>query len=145
MRIKSPDEADDPVMNLTPLIDVMFNLLLFFMLATTFLLPERNLEVELPQARAGQVQGEAAREIVLNVTRDGGVLLSGRRIDYGVLERELRAAAARDPRTPVTIRGDRRVEHQAIVRVLDACRLAGLANLSLGTSPTSSSAAPREG
>lgn len=141
MRIRTPEDGDEPALNLTPLIDVVFNLLLFFMLATTFLTPERSLDVELPQARAGRTQGEAAREIVLSVTRDGGVLLAGRRVDFGLLERELRAAAARDPRTPVTIRGDRRVEHQAIVRVLDACRLAGLANLSLGTSTHP----PREG
>jgi len=132
VRIRRSEEADEPSLNLTPMIDVIFNLLLFFMLATTFLAPERSMDVELPQARAGQ-----AREIVLNVLRDGGILLAGRRVDPTLLERELRAAAARDPRTPVTIRGDRRAEHQTIVRVLDACRQAGLANLSLGTSAPS--------
>jgi len=137
VRIRRSEEADEPSLNLTPMIDVIFNLLLFFMLATTFLAPERSMDVELPQARAGQARGEAAREIVLNVLRDGGILLAGRRVDPTLLERELRAAAARDPRTPVTIRGDRRAEHQTIVRVLDACRQAGLANLSLGTSAPS--------
>jgi biopolymer transport protein ExbD len=133
VRIRSDAVDEEPSINLTPMIDVIFNLLMFFMLATTFAVAEKSLEVELPQARAGDTRGAAAREIVLNVTRDGGVLLSGKRIDFDLLGRELSQAAARDPRTPVTIRGDRRAEHQAIVRVLDACKLAGLANLSLGT------------
>ena len=53
MKIQGDEGADEPMFNLTPMIDVVFQLLVFFMVATTFHDPERELEVELPQAQSG--------------------------------------------------------------------------------------------
>ena len=131
MKIRVDDSSEEPAIQLTPLIDVVFNILLFFMLATTFLEREKELGIELPRARSG---AEAVqRELVINVQRDGSVTLDGRTLPMEALLGALAAPARANPRTPVAIRGDRETRHAAIVRVLDACKLAGLSNLAVGT------------
>ena len=125
--------ADELALNLTPMIDVVFLLLIFFMVATTFLDPEREIDIELPEAESGTTIEERTDELVINVLRDGSITLSGRELTQAQLLESLKSSAQSDPRTPVTIRGDRLVHHEAIVGVMDACGVAGLSNLSVGT------------
>ena len=136
MNIRDDEELDEPALNLTPMIDVVFQLLIFFMVATTFLDPEREIEVELPEAATGETTEEDLDEIVINVTREGGFVVSGETLDRMRLDQVLAQAASRDPETPVTIRGDRLVHHESIVGVMDACGSAGLYNLAIGTLET---------
>lgn len=133
MHLRDDDPLDDQAMNLTSMTDLVFLLLVFFLCATTFLDPERALELDLPRAESGSADERPPEELVLNVFRDGRVALGGRELDEAALRTSLEHAAARDPATPVTIRGDARAEHARIVSVMDACALAGLSNLSVGT------------
>jgi biopolymer transport protein ExbD len=133
VHIRSDELEDEVGISLTSLIDVVFLLMIFFMLATTFLDPERALELDLPRAESGSADERPPEELVLNVFRDGRVALGGRELDEAALRASLEHAARRDPTTPVTIRGDARAEHARIVSVMDACALAGLSNLSVGT------------
>ncbi len=133
MHIDDQEVIDEMALNLTPLIDVVFLLLIFFMVATTFLDPEREISIELPEAKAASERVEVAREIVINVLRDGSLHLNGGALDHSSLEAVLARAAKSDPSTPVTIRGDRLVHHEDVVAVMDACGTAGLSNLAVGT------------
>jgi biopolymer transport protein ExbD len=126
-------EADEPILNLTPMIDVVFQLLIFFMVATTFLNPEKEIGIELPEAVSGERSEDERDEIVINVLADGSVILSGEAVARDALLDTLRARARQDPQTPVTIRGDRLVHHEHIVSIMDACGQAGLLHLSVGT------------
>ena len=136
MKIRNEDGVEELVLNLTPMIDVIFLLLIFFMVATTFQDPERELDVDLPQAQSGSTLTEQDDEIIINVMRDGSVVLSERTVTDDELIRHLNQAAQQDPETPVTIRGDRFVHHEDIVSAMDACGSAGLHNLSIGTLET---------
>lgn len=133
MKIHDEGVNDELVLELTPLIDVVFLLLVFFMLATTFLDPEREIEIELPSAESAAELDQEPEEIVLNVLADGRVFHRNEELDQEQLLGLLRGAAQRDPETPVTIRGHRAALHEMIVRVMDACGLAGLTNLAVGT------------
>ena len=133
MRIAEPAEGEEMGLNLTSLIDVVFLLLIFFMVATTFLDPEREIGIELPEAESAEVSEEAPDEIIINVARDGALSLGGAPVDRAGLDAALKRAAASDPSTPVTIRGDRLVHHEDVVGVMDACGAAGLSNLAVGT------------
>jgi len=145
--VKIPDaNADDElVLNITPLIDVVFLLLIFFMLATTLLDPEREIDVDLPVAETGGEVERAPEELVIHVQRDGTLHVAGAVVERDGLERILRGAAQRDPETPVTIRGDRLAHHEAIVGVMDACGAAGLYNLAVGTAASEPDAARGSG
>ena len=133
MRIRTDETIDEAALNLTPMIDVVFLLLVFFMVATTFLDPEREIDVDLPTADSAGAVERPPEEVVITVTSDGAVVVRGEPRDAQALLDLLRAAAQRDPETPVTIRGDREARHAAIVGVMDACGTAGLFNLSVGT------------
>jgi len=133
VRIRDDILEDEIGFNLTSMIDVVFLLLIFFLVATTYLDPERELDLDLPRAESGSERDKPPQELVLNIFRDGRVALRGREVDGEGLRAELERAAASDPMTPVTIRGDAHVEHERVVAVMDACALAGLSNLSVGT------------
>lgn len=134
MNIREDADADDLVVNLTPLIDVVFLLLIFFMVTTTFLDPEREIDVDLPTAQSAGEPDRAPDEIVVNVLADGTLVIQDETVTRDELMNVFRRAAQHDPETPVTIRGHRRAEHENIVGVMDACGLAGLSNLAVGTS-----------
>lgn len=134
MKLRTLDAEDEPVLNLTPMIDVVFTLLVFFMLATTFLERERLLDLELPTSSATSgAATKPAQELVINISREGKTWIEGRQVEGTELAKFLADAARRDPRTPVTVRGDRRVYHEEVVHVLDECLRAGLSNLALTT------------
>ncbi|HPF12762.1 MAG: biopolymer transporter ExbD [Planctomycetes bacterium] len=133
MNLQEEEGVDELVLNLTPMIDVIFLLLIFFMVATTFADPERELDVDLPQASTGSSPKESLDELVINILRDGTLMVSGKTMEPAELDRILRAKAQDRPDTPVTIRGDRLVHHEVVVSVMDACGRAGLRQLSLGT------------
>lgn len=131
MKLADDLEGDELGLNLTSMTDIVFLMLVFFMLATTFADPERALEVELPSASSSQ---EAPKEeLVINVLEDGTFVVSGLVLDREALLERLKETARGAPDTPVTIRGHRLAHHEAIVSVMDACGSAGLHNLSVGT------------
>jgi len=128
-----PFPEDEPAINLTPMIDVVFTLLVFFMLATTFAERERLLDLELPYAAsAADAKKPTSQELVINVAREGKVFVDGKSLEEPQLARMLSDTARQDRRTMVTIRGDRRGAYDGIVHVLDACLQAGLVDVSLG-------------
>lgn len=129
------DEEGEFVLNMTPMVDIVFNLLMFFLLSSVLVKPERELEVDLPAAESASERAEETMELVLSVDERGRVFHHEDELDPSRLQSLLSDAARRDRTTPVTIRGHRDARHETIVRVMDACGRAGLANLSLGTSP----------
>jgi biopolymer transport protein ExbD len=129
VKLRIPDE-DEPAINLTPMVDVVFNLLVFFMLATTFAERERLLDLELPLASSGE-RDAGPRELVINVSREGNVVVDGRVLEREQLAQVLADNARRDGRTMVTIRGDRRGYYNGVMDVLDQCMRAGLQDVSL--------------
>ncbi len=131
MKIRGRQD-DEPTLNLTPMIDVVFQLIIFFMVATTFLDPEKEIGIDLPEAVSG-ADADEAQELIINLFSDGRIVLAGREIAADALLDELKAAALANPQLPVTIRGDRLVHHERVVAVMDACALAGLLNLAVGT------------
>ena len=123
--------TDEYALNLTSMTDIVFLMLIFFMLATHYVDPERVLGVDLPKASSSS--DTPPRELVINVLEDGRTVLDGAFVDRDALRARLESTARAAPDTPVTIRGHRLAHHEAIVAVMDACGLAGLFNLSVGT------------
>ncbi len=133
-----PERRDDLELNITPLIDVVFLLLIFFMVSTTFQ-RETELSVQLPEAAAPESEvDEEVIEVVIN--RSGQYFLNGRELVNNQLP-TLRAALARmtsgRKNTPLVIRADSRTPHQAVVTVMDAARQLGLLRLSIATAKPS--------
>ena len=121
---------------MAPLIDVVFQMLVFFLVASSWGVRERQLDLELPSAQSASAPADAPEELVIDVRRDGSLVLRGQELERAALQAELAGLARLNPRLPVTIRGDRLVHHEDVVAVMDACGLAGLTNLAVGTLET---------
>ena len=125
---------DEPSINLTPLIDVVFLLLIFFMVTTTFT-RETRLQVNLPEAEAEILSTQSERlEIV--VSRDGSFALNGQTLVNGRVETLLRGLGLESDGNldlPVIILADSQASHQSVVTAMDAIGQAGFARLSIAT------------
>jgi biopolymer transport protein ExbD len=126
--------AEEVSINLTPLIDIVFLLLIFFMVSTTFN-RETDLEIALPEARSEAAQPLARQVISLVINAQGQYQLHpiGGDSDAPIRPRdadELAAALGRRPRSAsnptLVIRADAQTTHQAVILALDAARRAGL-------------------
>jgi len=120
--------------NLTPLIDVVFLLLIFFMVSTTFT-KETHLQVELPEAE-GLTKGDKPENIDLVVSKDGSYTLNGRPLinrQVKTIVAALNDVSASNKDLPVTITADANSTHQAVVTAMDAAGKAGFIHLSITT------------
>lgn len=124
--------------NLTPLIDVVFLLLIFFMVSTTFT-KENHLSIDLPEASAEQ-QPVATNRLEIIITAAGSYSINGKTLinnQLDTLKRGLMKAANGEEGLPVTITADANTPHQAVVRAMDASGQTGFVNLSITTRKTS--------
>lgn len=134
MLIRSQDE---PVhVDFVPMVDVLFNLLIFFLLATSFYQVEREMNIALPQAAAAGPITAAMREIIINVDEEGAAWVAGQRIEDEDLNELVRTAVETNPEQKVSVRGDRSTAYANVARVLDVCKGAGVATPFLDTIPT---------
>jgi biopolymer transport protein ExbD len=132
---------EEPEIGLIALIDCIFFLLMFFMVATSFkqvdqARKEKDLAIQLPQATATLVAAQAAKTapLVITLNAQGAVFIDDKPLSLQALHDRLRDEAARNPARPIRLDGDRRTAYQHIVRVLDLCQFEGLTQVSLRTS-----------
>ncbi len=124
----------EAAIELTPLIDVVFLLLIFFMVTTTFI-RETELQVDLPEA-SGQPHERDSTAIEVVISADGRYAVNDRALantQAGTLTRALRDAAHGDLSKRLIITADGNASHQSVVRVMDAAGQLGLSRLSITT------------
>ena len=134
MRHDVGDDDEVGGIDLTPMLDVVFLLLIFFLAATTFAREEVELDLRLPPAKTGQT-GKGDTQVVINLMADGRIQIDGREVTLEALRQKLTAAAARNPEQSVLVRGDQKAQFGIGIEVLDACRLAKLKKLDFGAVP----------
>lgn len=114
-------------LDLSPLMDIVFLLLIFFLVTTTFL-PDAGMDLELPESTTA-APSEVAPTVV-SVSEDGAIQLGGRAVSVDELQEAVRALSEAD-RQKITVRADARVGYGVIVRIIDALRTAGVEGISL--------------
>ncbi|MBI4827314.1 MAG: biopolymer transporter ExbD [Nitrospinae bacterium] len=128
MRFKSREE-DDYSLQLAPLIDVVFLLLIFFMVSTAFVDFTRRMDIELPESRSAS---GADREKVweIEITREGAIFLTGAPVTLAELASLVEAPRA-ETRASAIIRADRRVDYGTVVEVMGALRAKSVRDISI--------------
>ena len=122
---------DEPTLNLTAMLDVMFLLIIFFMLGTRFTDDERKIGLRVPEVvDRGTLTAAPARKEV-NVFRDGTITLDKAVVTLDQLTTRLAAARRQHGELGVLVRGDARGEFQNIASVLSACKRAGIHELGI--------------
>ena len=124
--------------NLTPMIDCVFLLLIFFLVASRFEELEREMNVVLPQASEAMPLTSKPKELFVNVDREGHAIVRGQRLTSPQLMTILRQAAADNPgRQTVIIRADKRCVWEHVVEVMNLCNKAHIRDYRVTTLPAS--------
>lgn len=134
MRLDDDDTDAGEAINLTPMIDVVFLLLIFFLAATTFAREEVELDLRLPQAKSGKA-GSGEQQLVVNVFADGKLTVDGREVTLAALQQKLQAAVQRNAEQAVLVRGDQESRFGTGLAVLDVCRLAKVKKVDFAALP----------
>ena len=122
-----PGKVETPgSLELTPMIDMVFLLLIFFLVATTFHQEEREMQIVLPVAEAAGPISTMLHEVIVNVDEQGQIIVGGRRMDVEYLRTLIREAVEVNPEQKVTVRGDRRTAYDNVAKVLDVCKGSGI-------------------
>jgi len=128
-------ESDEPEVNLTPLIDVVFILLIFFMVSTTFQ-KESEIKIELPEASADPVETkEEVLELVIDA--EGRYFIEQQQVvntELETLKKAISKFLGERTEIPVVIRADRQTPYESVIRAMDATSQLGLVQMSLATS-----------
>ncbi len=122
---------EQPEINLTALIDVVFQLVLFFMVCTTFAQWEHRVDLQVPTVRESGPMTPPPTRRVVSVMRDGGVQLDNQAVSLDELTRRLKDARKEYPELGVIVRGDGAGAFQHVAEALNACKLAGIQDLGI--------------
>lgn len=126
MLIKDADLESGIHIDFVPMVDVLFNLLIFFLLATTIAQVEREMNIALPFASSAGPISTTLRELVINVDQKGGIYVEGRAIEAQPLADLIRDAVKVNPEQKVSVRGDKSTAYSNVVGVLDICKSSGI-------------------
>ncbi len=126
MLIKGRQSSSGISIDMTPMIDMVFLLLIFFLVATTFHQEEREMQIALPLANAAGPISVSLRELIINVDAEGGIVVGGRQISPEDLSSVIQEAVEVNPDQKVSVRGDKATAYANVVRVLDICKSNGI-------------------
>lgn len=129
----SSRQPEAAAMQLAPMIDIVFLLLIFFIVTWQFSKDEKDLEVAVPTAEEGADLTRTKGEIIINILADGVIRVEGSTVNLPQLRKKLADIARQYENQPVRVRGDGAVPYQRIVEVIDTCQKAGIWNISFAT------------
>ena len=121
----------DPTLDVTPMIDVVFQLLLFFMVTTTFI-SSAGIDVDLPRS-SSEVVISGKDDLQIWMTAEGAVYVDDQPIDLPDLRKLLESKGKNSPNTTVVIKADQGVTHGRVVSIMDLARGYGLSRLAIAT------------
>lgn len=128
-------EDEPPALNLIPMIDIMFNVIIFFLVTSTFASLERDIPLRVPEVVDKGALTDAPQRRVVNVFRDGRITLDDAPLTLDELVERLARMREQYADLGVLVRGDAHGEFQPIARVLNACRQAGIQELGISVRP----------
>jgi|SRR5215831_3969478 len=128
-------------LNITPLLDLAFVLLVIFIITTTPIV--NDLDVDLPSA-AKRPKDPKAKVNYVTVESDGSMFLNKDQVDIPALQEKLVALRLEDPDLNVVLRGSSRTKYQRIVNVMDVLQQANVGKVNLATEPVADGAARKE-
>ena len=131
MRLREWRVACQPRLMIVPMIDIVFFLLVFFMLSTLHMVEQKTLPVQLPAAQVSQ--GDSKKQIAVTVTVNGQIYIEDEIVPVELLKERVKAELSRQQDAFFVLRADRNVEYGRVVAVMDALKAVGVQRLSVAT------------
>ncbi len=133
MNFRKRGAAELPQFQITPMIDVVFLLLCFFITTAVFSQWEYEIDIVLPTAVSGKVPDRLPGEVIVNVNREGVITINSNVLTPDDLLSRLFRLAQLFPGQPIVVRADRETAYQHVMAVIDRCRQADIWNISFAT------------
>lgn len=131
IRLHRSGEGKKPSIQISPMIDMVFLLLIFFIVCTMYMTQQKGVPVELPEGR-GSLQQKAELEVTL--PKDGTIWFQDHPVTVEALVQEAAAEAVKDPGRTVTVRADKEISYGRVMSILGELKRAGLKDFSLSVS-----------
>jgi biopolymer transport protein ExbD len=128
MRRRRARESDESEVNLTPMLDVVFIMLIFFIVTASFV-KEAGIDVNRPDAATAEKKERG--NILVAITESGQIWIDKRQVDPRALRANIERLHAENPQGSVVIQADEESKNKLLVQVMDAARLAGVFNVSI--------------
>lgn len=129
MRLRDRRAFDKPEVIIIPMIDIMFFLLVFFIMSTLYMVNLKTVDVNLPKAQTAQTQLHVT--YLVTVRKDGSLWLEDQPIDEATLLRRARAESQNNPRFAVVVRADGDMNYSGVMELLDKFRKEGITRFGL--------------
>lgn len=130
-RFSSAEEGDEQI-NLTPMLDVVFIMLIFFIVTATFV-KETGLEVSQPEDDRPKTVDPEKRSILVKITSRDRILIAQRDVDWRSVRANIERLHAENPEAPVIVQPHPESSTEALVHVMDSARQAGVEGISLAS------------
>ncbi|MBU3664769.1 MAG: biopolymer transporter ExbD [Chthoniobacterales bacterium] len=118
---------------IAPMVDIVFLLLIFFLVTWNFARYETELDVKVPTAKEGKESRRSVGEVIINVKSDGSIVMNRKTLTAEELGSTLKKISELYPDQAVVLRGDQSADYRHIVAVLDICRAANVWNVAFAT------------
>ena len=129
MRLRDRKGFDKPEIIIIPMIDIMFFLLVFFIMSTLYMVNVKTVDVNLPKAQSAQTQLNVT--YLVTVRKDGSLWLEDQPIDADTLVQQARMESQKNPRFAVVVRADGDMNYSGVMELLDRFRQAGITRFGL--------------
>ena len=133
MNLRPRQKRSDLLVDLTPMIDVVFLMLIFFMVSTSFT-ANNSIKLDLPQSKA-QAANKEEKQVVISIKADGQLYVQDERVKDADLRRRILNITKGDPNMRVVIRADADAKHKRLVYALDTIRELGMGKVGIATVP----------
>ena len=129
MRLRGRRAFGKPEVVIIPMIDIMFFLLVFFIMSTLYMVNVKTVDVNLPKAQSAQTQLNVT--YLVTVRKDGSLWLEDQPIDANTLVQQARMESQKNPRFAVVVRADGDMNYSGVMELLDRFRQAGITRFGL--------------
>ncbi len=133
MNLRPRQKRSDLLVDLTPMIDVVFLMLIFFMVSTSFT-ANNSIKLDLPQSKA-QAANKEEKQVIISIKADGQLYVQDERVKDADLRRRILNITKGDPNMRVVIRADADARHKRLVYTLDTIRELGMGKVGIATVP----------
>ncbi len=133
MKFRDTNVQQGAELELAPMVDVVFLLLIFFIVTWQFARFERDMDISVPAAEETTDEPRNVGEIIVNVREDGSIVLNGLEVSEEELLAKLKSISEAYPDQAVILRGSSEANFQAIINVLDEIKKAGIWNVAFAT------------
>ena len=127
---KKRSELEEGMIDTSALVDIMFILIIFFLVTMTFNEAEHDIAVNLPETDSNL--SSATKAIIINVRQDGSYYIGSKRTNLAGIQQALRQLLAKNPQQKILVRGDRNALHGHVAAAIATCRASGIQDANIG-------------